>query len=154
MPAQTHRIDPRGARFSAAITAAFLAASLALGPGSSPALVLLGVQTVAFTIGALLGPGFQPWALAFAKLVRPRLSGPPQWEDARPPRFAQAVGLGFAILGLAGLVSGVAALFYIAVGFALLAAVLNAVFNFCLGCELYLLGVRLSRRPVRSEPRS
>jgi len=154
MPAQTHRIDPRGARFSAAITAAFLAASLALGPGSSPALVLLGVQTVAFTIGALLGPGFQPWALAFAKLVRPRLSGPPQWEDARPPRFAQAVGLGFAILGLAGLVSGVAALFYIAVGFALLAAVLNAVFNFCLGCELYLLGVRWGRRPVRSGPRS
>lgn len=154
MTAQTNRIDPRGARFSAAITAAFLAASLALGPASSAALVLLGVQTVAFTMGALLGPGFQPWALLFARLIRPRLSGPPQWEDARPPRFAQGVGLGFAILGLVGFVSGLAALFYIAIGFALLAAVLNAAFNFCLGCELYLLGVRLGRRPVRSEQRS
>lgn len=151
MPAQTNRIDPRGARFSAAITAALLAASLALGPGSTAALVLLSVQALAFTIGALLGPGFQPWALAFAKLVRPRLSGPPQWEDARPPRFAQAVGLGFAILGLAGLVSGLTPLFYIATGFALLAALLNAAFNFCLGCELYLLGVRLGRRPVNPE---
>ncbi len=83
--------------------------------------------------------------------MRPRLSGPPQWEDARPPRFAQAVGLGFAILGLAGLVSGLTPLFYIATGFALLAALLNAAFNFCLGCELYLLGVRLGRRPVNPE---
>lgn len=146
MPAQTHRIDPRGARFSAAITATVLAASLILGPGSTAALALLAVQTLAFTIGTLLGPGFQPWALIFAKLVRPRLSGPPQWEDARPPRFAQVVGLGFAILGLVGLASGIAPLFFVAVGFALLAALLNAVFNFCLGCELYLVGVRLGRR--------
>lgn len=151
MPAQTHRIDPRGARFSAAVTAVLLATSLALGPGSSAALVLLAVQTLAFTIGALLGPGFQPWALAFARFVRPRLSGPPQWEDARPPRFAQAVGLGFATLGLIGLASGIAPLFFVAVGFALLAALLNAVFDFCLGCELYLLGVRLGRRPASPE---
>ncbi|HAM45579.1 MAG TPA: DUF4395 domain-containing protein [Propionibacteriaceae bacterium] len=151
MPAQTHRIDPRGARFSAAVTAALLATSLALGPGSTAALVLLAVQTVAFIIGTLIGPGFQPWALAFAKLIRPRLSGPPLWEDARPPRFAQAVGLGFAILGLVGWVTGFTPLFFIAVGFALLAALLNAAFNFCLGCELYLLGVRLGRRPVHPE---
>lgn len=154
MPAQTRHIDPRGARFSAAITAAVLATSLALGPESTAALVLLVIQALAFTIGTLLGPGFQPWALAFARFVRPRLSGPPQWEDARPPRFAQAVGLGFAILGLAGVLSGIPALFYIAVGFALLAALLNAVFSFCLGCELYLLGVRLGRRLASSEQQS
>ncbi len=148
MPAQTNRIDPRGARFSAAVTAVVLAASLVLGPGSTAALILVAIQTLVFTIGTLLGPGHQPWALIFAKLVRPRLSGPPQWEDARPPRFAQTVGLVFAALALIGLVSGLSALFAIAAGFALLAALLNAVFNFCLGCELYLLAARLVRRPA------
>jgi hypothetical protein len=34
-------------------------------------------------------------------------------------------------------------LFYVAVAFALTAALLNAVFDFCLGCEVYLLGKRL-----------
>lgn len=154
MPAQNHRIDPRGARFSAGITAVLLAASLILGPSSTTALVLLAVQVLAFAVGTLIGPSFQPWALVFATFVRPRLSGPPLWEDAGPPRFAQAVGLGFAILGLLGLLSGLALLFFIAVGFALLAAVLNAVFSFCLGCELYLLGVRLRGHSVNAEERS
>ena len=31
-------------------------------------------------------------------------------------------------------------------GFALAAALLNAVFDFCLGCELYLLGARVLGR--------
>lgn len=154
MPAQTNRIDPRGARFSAAVTAAVLAISLALGPGSTAALILVAIQTVAFTIGTLLGPGLQPWALIFAKLVRPRLSGPSQWEDARPPRFAQTVGLVFTALALIGLVSGLSVLFAIAAGFALLAALLNAVFNFCLGCELYLLLARLGRRPANPQEES
>jgi hypothetical protein len=37
--------------------------------------------------------------------------------------------------------------FYIATGFALVAATLNAVFDFCLGCEMYLLGRRLLGKP-------
>jgi len=37
--------------------------------------------------------------------------------------------------------------FYIATGFALIAATLNAVFDYCLGCELYLLGRRLLGKP-------
>jgi hypothetical protein len=153
MPAQTNRIDPRGARFSAAVTAVLLATSLALGPDSPAALIVVAIQTLAFTIGTLLGPGLQPWAVIFAKLIRPRLSGPPQWEDARPPRFAQTVGLVFAGLALIGLVSGISTLFVVAAGFALLAALLNAVFNFCLGCELYLLLARLGRRPASPEER-
>ena len=33
-----------------------------------------------------------------------------------------------------------------ATGFALAAALLNAVFGFCLGCELYLIGARVFSR--------
>ena len=39
-------------------------------------------------------------------------------------------------------------LFWIAVGFALVAALLNAIFDFCLGCEVYLLGKRLFNKPA------
>lgn len=60
-------------------------------------------------------------------------------EDPAPPRFAQAVGLAFALIGLAGYAAGLAWLGLAATACALAAAVLNAVFGYCLGCEMYLL---------------
>ncbi len=65
------------------------------------------------------------------------------WEAPQPPQFAQAVGLAFALVGLAALLSGATVLGQVAVGAALVAALLNAAFGFCLGCEIYLLGRRL-----------
>jgi hypothetical protein len=47
--------------------------------------------------------------------------------------------LAFAGLGLAGLVTGAATLGLVLAGLALVAALLNAVFGLCLGCELYLI---------------
>jgi hypothetical protein len=140
-------IDPRGPRFGAAITAVVLAVTLILGPGI-PALVLLVVQTLAFAAGSLVGVHAQPYGIVYRTLVRPRLSAPQELEDPRPPRFAQTVGLAFALAGLAGLVLTLPVLFYVAVAFALVAAILNSVFNFCLGCELYLLGRRLLGNPL------
>jgi hypothetical protein len=140
-------IDPRGPRFGAAITSVVLAVVLILGPGLG-ALILLVIQTIAFGLGALVGLGSQPYGLVYGRLVRPRLSPPSEVEDPRPPRFAQTVGLIFALAGLTGLVAPLPALFYIAVGFALVAALLNSVFNYCLGCELYLLGRRALGRPL------
>lgn len=146
-PSLSTGIDPRGPRFGAAITSAVLAAALVLGPG--PGLPLLVVQTVAFAAGALLGLRYQPYGWVFRRFVRPRLAPPAGLEDERPPRFAQAVGLGFAVVALAGALLGSGILFSVAVGFALVAALLNAVFDLCLGCELYLLG---RRAQVRLQP--
>ena len=140
-------IDPRGPRFGAAITAVVLAVTLILGPGI-PALVLLVIQTLAFAAGSLIGVHAQPYGIVYRTLVRPRLSAPKELEDSRPPRFAQTVGLVFALAGLAGLLLSVPVLFYVAVAFALVAALLNSVFNFCLGCEMYLLGRRLLGNPL------
>ncbi|MFT3835141.1 MAG: DUF4395 domain-containing protein [Micropruina sp.] len=133
-------IDPRGPRFAAAVTAVLLAAALALGPVLGWP-VLLG-QTLAFAAGSLFGLRYQPWAWVFRVAVRPRLAPPAALEDARPPRFAQTVGLLFGLAGLLG-AAAAPALFYVAGGFALVAAVLNAVFDYCLGCEIYLLGRRV-----------
>jgi hypothetical protein len=111
--------------------------------------VLLVIQTVAFALGSLVGLNAQPYGAVYRRYVRPRLAKATELEDPRPPRFAQTVGLVFAVAGLAGLLWA-PVLFYVAVGFALVAALLNAVFDFCLGCEVYLLGRRVAGRPLTS----
>lgn len=139
-------VDPRGPQFAAALTAVLLAAALLLSP-SVPGFALLGLQTVLFGIGAVLGVTRTPQAWLFRRFVRPRLAPPAHLEDAAPPRFAQQVGLTFALVGLVAWPLGLDAVGAIAVGFALAAALLNALFGFCLGCEVYLLFKRLTYRP-------
>jgi disulfide bond formation protein DsbB len=140
-------IDPRGPQLTAGITAVVLVVVLLL---PSPwAAVLTGVQAVLFAIGATRGVQHTPHAWLFRTAVRPRLSAPEELEDPAPPRFAQAVGLAFTVVALLGFligqsVSGVTLLGQVAIGFALVAALLNAVFRFCLGCELYLLIKRVA----------
>ena len=136
MARSTH-VDPRGLRASAALTAVVLAVVL-VAP-TPVALVLLVAQTVVFAIGAFAGLAASPYAIAFARLVRPRIGPPAELEDARPPRFAQAGGFVFAVLALIGVGLGAPALFLVAVAFALVAALLNATIGLCLGCEAYLL---------------
>jgi hypothetical protein len=137
------KIDPRGPRFAATLTTVVLAAVLLTAP-STTATVLLGLQAVLFAAGAVGGVQRTPYAWLFKKLIRPRLSAPKELEDPAPPRFAQAVGFGFAAVALVGYLSGATLLGAIATGFALGAAFLNAAFGFCLGCEVYLLVRRIA----------
>jgi disulfide bond formation protein DsbB len=132
------QIDPRGQQFAAAVTSVVLAIVLMLAP-SPIAVGLLAIQTVLFAVGAGLGVQHTPHAWVFKALVRPRLGAPAELEDAAPPRFAQGVGLVFALVGLVSFLVGATLVGLVATGFALVAALLNAVFGFCLGCEMYLL---------------
>ena len=134
-------IDARGPRFGAVITTTVLAIALV----TMNEWVLL-VQALVFAIGAIRGPQFTPYGLIFKKFIKPRLSKEAPTEDVRPPKFAQSVGLIFALVGLVGAFSGADIVFTVAVGFALGAAFLNAAFSYCLGCEMYLLGLRLIKR--------
>lgn len=135
-------IDPRGPRFGAAITSVVLALSLLLPSPWGVGLAV--VQWLAFAAGAILGLQFQPYGAIYRVLIAPRLGPPADREDPRPPRFAQGVGLAFVTVALAGAALGATAVFQIAIGFALFAALLNAVFDFCLGCEMYVWLRRLS----------
>ncbi|WP_169953074.1 DUF4395 domain-containing protein [Microbispora sp. H11081] len=129
------QIDSRGPRFGAAVTSVVLAVALVT---RNP--WVLAAQAVVFALGAA---DASPYTLVFRRFVRPRLGRPAETEDAAPPRFAQAVGLGFAVMGLIGFAAGITALALGATAAALLAAFLNAAFGFCLGCETYLLIRRL-----------
>jgi hypothetical protein len=130
-------IDARGPRFGAVITTVVLATALATNN-----VWVIVAQGIVFAIGAIKGPQFTPYAFVYKSLVKPRLKGEVPTEDVRPPQFAQTVGLLFALAAIGGSLFGVNAIFTVAVAFALGAAFLNAAFNFCLGCEIYLLLLR------------
>ncbi|MFT4264594.1 MAG: DUF4395 domain-containing protein [Nocardioides sp.] len=141
----TPGIDPRGPRFTASVTVVLVAlAILTLAPARPVALVLAAIQTALFALGALRGVQSTPTGVVFRRLIRPRLAPPMHLEDPAPPRFAQTVGLVFGVAALVGIVAGLEPLAYVALAFALVAAILNAAFGFCLGCELYLIGKRLT----------
>lgn len=139
----TTQVDVRGPRFAAWVTTAVLVAVLLIYQFSPvAAAALLAAQSVVFAIGAALGPRRHPYGVLFARLVAPRLAPVTEREPVAPLRFAQLVGLVFAVIGLAGF--AVAPLVgVIATAFALAAAFLNAAFGICLGCQLYPLVVRL-----------
>ncbi|WGL52061.1 DUF4395 domain-containing protein [Nocardioides sp. BP30] len=141
-PAAGPGIDPRGPQFTAGITAVVLIVILLLP--TPAAAVLTAVQAVLFGLGAARGVQRTPTAVLFRRLVRPRLRPPVELEDPAPPRFAQTVGLVFTLVALVGYLAGVTLLGQIAIGLALVAALLNALFRFCLGCEMYLLIQRLA----------
>ena len=131
-------IDPRGPRTGALITTVVLAVVLLTGSGW-----LLAAQALVFAAGAVFGLRYAPYGCLYRKLIRPRLGPPGELEPEAPPRFAQAVGLVFALAGVAGYAAGLTWLGLAATAAALVAAFLNGVFGFCLGCEMYLVIRRL-----------
>lgn len=131
-------IDARGPRFSALLTTVVLAIALVTGS------VWVAVfQAVVFAIGAIKGPQFTPYAFVYRSLIKPLLKSPLRTEDVRPPKFAQSIGLAFAIVAIVGAATGISVVFTVAVAAALAAAFLNAAFDFCLGCQVYLILARL-----------
>ena len=135
-------IDPRGPRFSAGITAVLLLVviGLYLGGLTIAATVLFAVITAVFAWGAFAGVRRHPYGWLFKKLIRPRLAAPTELEDPVPPTFAQGIGFVITLIGLVLLAVPYAIV--VAAGLAFIAAFLNSVFAYCVGCQIYLLLVR------------
>jgi thiol-disulfide isomerase/thioredoxin len=135
-------IDARGPRFNQAVIGSL--ALLAFLVDWWPLLALLAVQ---LAIGLVLGRRWCLPCLAYFELVQP-LFGEGPIEDARPPRFANAIGA--VVLGAASL-AHVAGLELLGWSLGLLVsglALLAAATGICVGCELYRIGARL--RGIRS----
>jgi hypothetical protein len=142
------RVDVRGPRFAAWVTTAVLVLALLVAAANPPAAaVILGVQAVIFAIGAVGGPRRHPYGRLFASVVAPRLGPVEEREPVAPLKFAQLVGLVFAVVGVAGFAAGALLVGVIAAAAALVAAFLNAAFGICLGCQLYPLVARFRPTP-------
>ena len=142
------RVDVRGPRFAAWVTTAVLVVALVVSAASPlAAAVILGVQAVIFAIGAVGGPRRHPYGRVFATVVAPRLGPVTEREPVAPLKFAQLVGLIFAVVGATAFAAGAFLVGVIATAFALVAAFLNAAFGICLGCQLYPLVARMRPTP-------
>ena len=126
-------IDPRGPRFGAVITTIVLAVVLITSSAW-----LLGAQLLVFAIGAVFGLRHAPYGIVYRRLIRPRLGPPSHTEAEAPPRFAQGMGMVIAAGGVAGYATGATGAGIVLTALALAAAFLNAAFDLCLGCHVYL----------------
>jgi hypothetical protein len=137
-------IDPRGPRFGAAITGVLLLVDLFLaltGADVAATVLLAGICTV-FAWGAFAGIERHPYGRLFRAVVRPRLQPPTELEDAAPPTFAQGVGFVITFVGVVLGAFGLAPALVVFAALAFVAAFLNSVFGFCLGCRMYVLLLR------------
>jgi hypothetical protein len=146
-------IDPRGPRLSAGITAVLLLVVIGLGlatplgstivaRATEPAFILFAILTALFAWGAFAGVQRHPYSAIFRRFVRPRLAPPAELEDPTPPTFAQGVGFVISLTGVVLHLVGVPYALVVAAAAAFIAAFLNSVFAYCLGCQIYLLLVR------------
>jgi MFS family permease len=145
---QPNLVDVRGPRFAAWVTTAVLVITLIVSALSPPAAaVILSLQALVFAIGAVGGPRRHPYGRVFATVVAPRLVPVMEREPVPPLKFAQLVGLIFAVVGTVGFAAGAFLVGVIATAAALVAAFLNAAFAICLGCQLYPPVARFRRTP-------
>jgi hypothetical protein len=107
-----------------------------------PAFLLFVVITALFAWGAFAGVQRHPYGALYRALIRPRLAAPTELEDPIPPTFAQGVGFVITLAGVALHLAGVPFGLVVAASAAFIAAFLNSVFGYCLGCQIYLLLVR------------
>jgi hypothetical protein len=140
----TAGIDPRSPRFGAGITAVLLLVVIALNLSGLVAVsvILFAVIVALFAWAAFAGIRRHPYGVIFRTLIRPRLKPPTELEDPTPPTFAQGVGFVITGVGLVLHLLGVPYALVIAASAAFVAAFLNSVFAYCLGCQIYLLLVR------------
>jgi hypothetical protein len=100
---------------------------------------LLAAQTVLFAMCAFITLKLNPWGHVYRAAIQPRIKPTTEREEAAPLRFAQGVGFVFALVGTIGYATGFTTVGIVATSFALVAALLNAAFGLCLGCEMFLL---------------
>jgi hypothetical protein len=138
-------IDVRGPRFGAALTTLVLAVALVVqGPVGT---ALVAFQWVVFAVSAVAGLAWSPYGNLFRLLKRRfDLGPPPATEPEGPPRFAQVCGLLVASIALVLFALGASIAGWVAVGVVLALSTLLAATGICVGCELYLVGQRLTRR--------
>jgi hypothetical protein len=128
------RIDPRGHRFGAGLSALLLLASFVTGwvPGVVLALLSIGSS-------AAFGLRYSIYGAIWRRIVRALSLSKVEPEHEYPPRFAQTLGSVALILAIVAFVAGATTLGWV---FALAVAALQsllAVTGYCLGCRLYFL---------------
>jgi hypothetical protein len=128
------KIDPRGHRFGAGVSAILLIVAFATGQAWVVPIVLLSIG-----VSAAFGLRYSPYGAIWRRIVRVAGLGKVEPEHEYPPRFAQVLGSTALILSTISFILGATGLGWL---FALAVAALQtllATTGYCLGCRLYFL---------------
>ena len=128
------RIDPRGHRFGAAVSAVILIVAFAFDARPVVALVLASIG-----VSAAFGLRYSVYGMVWRRIARTLHLGPAEPEHEYPPRFAQTLGSVALILSLLAFALGATTVGWI---FALAVAGLQSLLGltgYCLGCKMYFL---------------
>ena len=149
----TDVIDGRAPRTNQAVIGVLALVAVTVGPWW-----LLALLALQLALGLTLG---RRWCLAcvFYFEVLQRRFGEGPLEDARPPRFANMIGLAFLSAASLAYLGDVDVLGVALGGIVAALALLAAATGFCTGCEAYKLGYFLTGRrfvscPLPPQPRS
>ena len=128
------RIDPRGMRFGAGISAILL-----IGGFLADARWIVPIVLLSIGASAAFGMRYSIYGIVWKRLVPLLKLGKAEPEHEYPPRFAQTLGSIALTLSLLAFIVGLTGLGWL---FALAVAALQgllAVTGYCLGCRLYFL---------------
>ena len=104
---------------------------------------LTAVIAYGFVARVLTGPTLSPLGQLVTRVVTPRLGVPPKPVSGPPKRFAQAMGATMSVTAaVLALGFGLRGAAYVILGLLVVAAVLESVFAYCLGCKIFGLLMR------------
>jgi hypothetical protein len=124
-------VNEKAARVVAGLVVITAASALLLQAGW-----LLWLLALGFLLRVLSGPRFSPFGLLATRVVAPRL-GPARLVPGPPKRFAQCLGLSVSLTAAVCVGLGATTVGWLLVGLLIVAAVLESVFAFCLGCAIF-----------------
>lgn len=143
----TDVIDSRAPRVNQAVIGSL--ALVAFLAGAEWLLPLLAAQ---LAIGLTFGRQYCLPCLLYFEVLQPRFGEGPL-EDSRPPRFANVVGVVFLTAATVAVYAGAETLGWALALVVAALALLAATTGLCMGCEMYLLWVRLRHLvPTRLDP--
>jgi hypothetical protein len=109
---------------------------------------LVAAIAYGFVARVLAGPTLSPLGQLATRVITPRLGVAPRWVPGPPKRFSQAIG---AVLTVAAAVLALAfdatTAVDVLLGLVIVAATLESVFAFCIGCRIFAVLMRIGVIP-------
>src|SRR5437879_4024857 len=110
---------------------------------------LLLVIAYGFVARVLTGPTLSPLGQLVTRVITPRLPVAPKPVPGPPKRFAQGIGAAFSVTAaVLALGFGDRGAAYAVLGLLVVAATLESVFGYCLGCKVFALLMRAGVVPA------
>ncbi|MEO8695121.1 MAG: DUF4395 domain-containing protein [Acidimicrobiales bacterium] len=104
---------------------------------------LIGVLAFGFVARVLAGPRFSPLGQFVTRVLTPRLPFRAKYVPGPPKRFAQGIGATFSLsAAVLHFAFGATTAAYVFVGMIMVAATLESVFAYCVGCVIFGLLMR------------